>query len=56
MIIDEEVVITGSFNFIRVAEDYNAENLLIIRSKGLARKYLNDYKRHRYHSEEYGGR
>lgn len=33
MIIDREVVITGSFNFTRAAEESNAENVLIIRSK-----------------------
>jgi phosphatidylserine/phosphatidylglycerophosphate/cardiolipin synthase-like enzyme len=40
MIIEQETVITGSFNFTRAAEEYNAENLLIIRSKELAREYL----------------
>jgi len=39
MIIEDETVITGSFNFIKAAEENNAENLLIIRSKKLAKRY-----------------
>lgn len=33
MIIDKEIVITGSFNFTKAAEERNAENLLILVSK-----------------------
>jgi phosphatidylserine/phosphatidylglycerophosphate/cardiolipin synthase-like enzyme len=40
MIIDRKIVITGSFNFTRAAEENNAENVLIIRSKELAGDYL----------------
>ncbi|MHB8909081.1 MAG: phospholipase D family nuclease [Syntrophales bacterium] len=50
IIIDQSVVITGSFNFTKAAEDKNAENLLIIRSKDLARPYLDNWRRHRDHS------
>ena len=56
MIIDQETVITGSFNFTRAAEDNNAENLLIIRSKKLAREYLESWEKHRAQSEGYMGR
>ena len=56
MIIDREVVITGSFNFTRAAEWNNAENLLIIRSKELAREYLENWEKHKGHSEVYTGR
>jgi phosphatidylserine/phosphatidylglycerophosphate/cardiolipin synthase-like enzyme len=56
MIIDREVVITGSFNFTRAAEENNAENLLIIRNKDLAREYLENWEKHKAHSEEYGWR
>jgi len=42
MIIDEEVMITGNFNFTRGAEDYKTEKFWIIRSKGLASEYLHD--------------
>ena len=50
IIIDRKVVITGSFNFTKAAEEKNAENLLIIRSKELARPYLGNWQRHREHS------
>jgi phosphatidylserine/phosphatidylglycerophosphate/cardiolipin synthase-like enzyme len=40
MIIDKEVVVTGSFNFTKAAEEKNAENLLIIRSKDIRRSKL----------------
>ncbi len=39
MIIDDEIVITGSFNFTRSAQDRNAENLLIIKDANLATLY-----------------
>jgi phosphatidylserine/phosphatidylglycerophosphate/cardiolipin synthase-like enzyme len=50
IIIDQSVVITGSFNFTKAAEDKNAENLLIIRSRALAKPYLENWQRHRDHS------
>ena len=50
IIIDHAVVITGSFNFTKAAEEKNAENLLIIRSKELAKPYLENWQRHREHS------
>ncbi|MDH7499000.1 MAG: phospholipase D family protein [candidate division NC10 bacterium] len=53
MIIDRKIVITGSFNFTRAAEEKNAENLLVIRSEGLAKAYLENWQRHKKHSEEY---
>lgn len=56
MIIDRTIVITGSFNFTRAAEEKNAENLLIIRSKELATLYIENWNAHRRHSEEYEGR
>jgi phosphatidylserine/phosphatidylglycerophosphate/cardiolipin synthase-like enzyme len=56
MIIDQYTVITGSFNFTRAAEEKNAENLLIIKSKELAGIYIDNWKKHREHSERYEGR
>ncbi|OPY17551.1 MAG: Phospholipase D precursor [Syntrophus sp. PtaB.Bin075] len=53
MIIDQETVITGSFNFTRAAEEKNAENLLIIREPGIASQYLDNWERHRAHSQVY---
>jgi phosphatidylserine/phosphatidylglycerophosphate/cardiolipin synthase-like enzyme len=56
MIIDQETVITGSFNFTKAAEESNAENVLIIRNKELAGRYLSNWQQHRGHSEIYKGR
>jgi phosphatidylserine/phosphatidylglycerophosphate/cardiolipin synthase-like enzyme len=56
MIIDKETVITGSFNFTKAAEERNAENLLILRSKELAERYIANWEKHKQHSQEYGGR
>ena len=53
MVIDGETVVTGSFNFTKAAEERNAENLLIIKDKGLARLYMENWERHREHGEFY---
>jgi len=56
MIIDGEIVITGSFNFTKAAEENNAENLLIIHDKKLAERYTKNWQKHERHSEVYVGR
>jgi phosphatidylserine/phosphatidylglycerophosphate/cardiolipin synthase-like enzyme len=56
IIIDRETVITGSFNFTKAAEEKNAENLLIIRNKDLAKVYTENWEKHKGHSERYEGR
>jgi phosphatidylserine/phosphatidylglycerophosphate/cardiolipin synthase-like enzyme len=56
MIIDQSMVITGSFNFTKAAEEKNAENLLIIKPKELAAIYTGNWNRHRKHSERYEAR
>ena len=53
MIIDGQVVITGSYNFTRAAEKSNAENLVIIESGSVAEKYHNNWQKHRCHSQTY---
>lgn len=53
MIIDNEVVITGSFNFTKAAEESNAENLLVVRDKELASQYVENWQLHNEHSEPY---
>jgi phosphatidylserine/phosphatidylglycerophosphate/cardiolipin synthase-like enzyme len=50
IVIDQVEVITGSFNFTRAADEKNAENLLIVRSKPLAAQYIADWETHRSHS------
>jgi len=56
MIIDKATVITGSFNFTKAAEEKNAENLLVIRSKELAGIYAENWYKHKEHSERYPAR
>lgn len=56
MVIDGQVVITGSFNFTKAAEESNAENLLVIRDTDLAGKYAANWETHLRHSERYEGR
>jgi phosphatidylserine/phosphatidylglycerophosphate/cardiolipin synthase-like enzyme len=56
MVIDQETVITGSFNFTKAAEERNAENVLIIKSKELAKEYLDNWENHKAHTEKYEGR
>jgi phosphatidylserine/phosphatidylglycerophosphate/cardiolipin synthase-like enzyme len=56
MIIDGQVLITGSFNFTEAAEHSNAENLLVIRDRALAERYLANWHDHEAHSEPYTGR
>jgi phosphatidylserine/phosphatidylglycerophosphate/cardiolipin synthase-like enzyme len=55
MIIDGGIVITGSFNFTKAAEEKNAENLLIVRSRELAKLYWENWILHRNHSVDYRG-
>jgi phosphatidylserine/phosphatidylglycerophosphate/cardiolipin synthase-like enzyme len=43
MVIDDETVITGSFNFTKAAQDKNAENVLIIDDSNLAKEYLQNW-------------
>ena len=54
MLIDGQVVITGSFNFNTASEEMNAENLLIVESKELAAVYRDSWLEHRKHSEPFG--
>ena len=45
MIFDGAAVVTGSFNFTYSAQHYNAENVLIIDSKALAKQYIYNWQR-----------
>ncbi len=44
MVIDQKKVITGSFNFTRAADNRNAENVLLIEDKDIARLYIQNWK------------
>ena len=50
LIIDGEIVITGSFNLSKAAEEKNAENLLVMRDKELAATYMANWKAHANHA------
>jgi len=56
MIVDDTTVITGSFNFTKAAEESNAENLLVLHSRELAARYLENWTAHQAHSQPYAGR
>lgn len=42
IVIDNQTVVTGSFNFTKAAQEENAENVLVIHDKNLASIYLNN--------------
>jgi phosphatidylserine/phosphatidylglycerophosphate/cardiolipin synthase-like enzyme len=56
MIVDGKIVITGSFNFTKSAEESNAENLLVISDSDFALRYLQNWEDHKTHSQPYEGR
>lgn len=43
-IIDEQIVVTGSFNFSANARDSNSENMLIIHNADIARAYMSEFR------------
>ncbi len=54
MVIDQALVITGSFNFTKAAESRNAENLLVIDDPALAAAYARNFAAHLAHSSVLG--
>ena len=50
MVIDQRVVVTGSFNFTNSADTRNAENLLILDSPSLASRYHANWREHWAHA------
>jgi phosphatidylserine/phosphatidylglycerophosphate/cardiolipin synthase-like enzyme len=53
ILIDGYLVLTGSFNFTRAAEEHNAENLLLINDPVLAKQYVANWHAHEQHSEPF---
>ena len=45
MVVDDKMVATGSYNWTTSAEKWNRENLLLIDSSSLARKYAVEFKK-----------
>jgi phosphatidylserine/phosphatidylglycerophosphate/cardiolipin synthase-like enzyme len=50
IVIDGQVVITGSFNFSASAETGNAENVVVINDAHIAQAYTANWEKHRSHS------
>jgi hypothetical protein len=56
MIIDNNTVITGSFNFTKAAEEKNAENVIVLQDNPvLANVYTQNWRAHAEHSVAYTG-
>src|SRR4029077_20275171 len=53
IIIDGYLVLTGSFNFTKAAEEHNAEHLLVINDLLLAKRYTDNWWVHQRHSQSY---
>ncbi len=45
MIIDGQIVVTGSYNFSASAENTNDENVIVIYSPDIAAQYLREFQR-----------
>ncbi len=55
MVVDRRVLLTGSFNFTRQAENENAENLLVIKgNRTLVQAYVDNFMAHRAHAQAPG--
>ncbi len=50
MLIDQDIVITGSYNFTNSAETRNAENIMIVKSEYAARRYADNWSSHWEHA------
>ncbi|HLX60936.1 MAG TPA: phospholipase D family protein [Planctomycetota bacterium] len=55
-IVDEQVVLTGSFNFTKAAEESNEENLLVCDSSALAARYLENWRKQAAKCAPYAGK
>jgi phosphatidylserine/phosphatidylglycerophosphate/cardiolipin synthase-like enzyme len=54
IVVDQQTVLTGSFNYTRQAENSNAENLLVLSNKPvLAQAYEQNFSEHLDHSPPY---
>ena len=52
MLLDDDIVITGSYNFTKSAEVRNAENIIILKSAYAAKRYADNWAAHWGHGEE----
>jgi phosphatidylserine/phosphatidylglycerophosphate/cardiolipin synthase-like enzyme len=51
VVVDEAVVLTGSFNLTVAAQKHNAENLLVLHDPELAALYIANWRAHRAHAK-----
>jgi phosphatidylserine/phosphatidylglycerophosphate/cardiolipin synthase-like enzyme len=56
MDIDSDMIITGSFNFTKTAQEKQVENLLLIREQILAVQYTQNGEAHRQNNQPHVGR
>ena len=52
ILIDDDIVVTGSFNFSANADDSNDENVVVLRNKDIAALYLQEFERRWAEAEE----
>jgi phosphatidylserine/phosphatidylglycerophosphate/cardiolipin synthase-like enzyme len=45
IVIDEEIVITGSYNFSKNASRNNDENVLVVENRDIAAEYMKEFHR-----------
>jgi phosphatidylserine/phosphatidylglycerophosphate/cardiolipin synthase-like enzyme len=56
ILIDDDTIITGSYNFTKAAEEKNAENVVIIKhADDVFEKFEKNFSLHLKHSKKYGG-
>lgn len=53
IVIDQEIVFTGSFNFTKSAEENNAENSVPLRDADQIKAYIDHWNQHAAHSEPF---
>jgi phosphatidylserine/phosphatidylglycerophosphate/cardiolipin synthase-like enzyme len=56
IVIDQQVVLTGSYAFTVAAERENVENLLVIHAPALATRYGETWRAHAAHSVRYAAK
>lgn len=56
VIIDEAKVITGSFDFMKSADDTTSDNILVISDISMSAKYLQNWREHQQHAVAYTGK
>ncbi len=57
VLIDRHIILTGSFNYTRAAQEKNAENLVVLRGdERLVKRYRENFELHQRHAEPYKAR